>query len=40
METPMKLRVLIEPDEDGVFLATCPTFPGCVAQGRTREEAR
>jgi len=36
----MKVRVLIEPDEDGVFVATCPTLPGCVSQGKTREEAR
>ena len=36
----MKFRVLIEPDEDGVFVATCPTLPGCVSQGRTRAEAR
>lgn len=35
----MKIRVLIEPDEDGVFVAECPTLPGCVSQGRTREEA-
>jgi predicted RNase H-like HicB family nuclease len=35
----MKFRVIIEPDEDGVFVATCPTLPGCVSQGRTREEA-
>ena len=27
------------PDEDGVFVATCPTLPGCVSQGRTRAEA-
>ena len=36
----MKVRVLIEPDEDGVFVAMCPTLPGCVSQGKTREEAR
>ncbi|MDD4889423.1 MAG: type II toxin-antitoxin system HicB family antitoxin [Phycisphaerae bacterium] len=36
----MKLRVLIEPDEDGQYVATCPTLPGCVSQGRTRLEAR
>ena len=36
----MKVRVLIEPDEDGVFVVTCPTLPGCVSQGKTREEAR
>jgi len=32
--------VLIEEDEDGVFVATCPTLPGCVSEGATRAEAR
>ncbi|MFZ5806834.1 MAG: type II toxin-antitoxin system HicB family antitoxin [Verrucomicrobiota bacterium] len=35
----MKLRVLIEQDEDGVFVAECPTLPGCISQGKTRSEA-
>ena len=35
----MRFRVLIEQDEDGVFVATCPSLPGCVSQGRTRAEA-
>lgn len=35
----MKFRVLIEPDEDGVFVAECPTLPGCISQGATRDEA-
>ena len=35
----MKFRVVIEPDEDGVFVAECPTLPGCISQGRTRAEA-
>jgi predicted RNase H-like HicB family nuclease len=35
----MKYRVYLEPDEDGVFVATCPGLPGCVSQGRTRVEA-
>jgi len=35
----MKFRVLIEPDEDGVFVAECPVLPGCISQGRTRAEA-
>ena len=35
----MKYRVLIEPDEDGVFVAEVPALPGCVSQGRTRAEA-
>lgn len=35
----MRFRVLIEQDEDGVFVAECPNLPGCVSQGNTREEA-
>lgn len=35
----MKYRVIIEQDEDGVFVAECPAFPGCVSQGKTRAEA-
>lgn len=35
----MKFRVMIEPDEDGVFVAECPVLPGCVSQGKTRDEA-
>ena len=35
----MKFRVLVEPDEDGVFVAECPVLPGCVSQGKTRAEA-
>jgi predicted RNase H-like HicB family nuclease len=36
----MKFRVLITQDEDGVFVAECPTLPGCISQGKTRPEAR
>jgi predicted RNase H-like HicB family nuclease len=36
----MKFRVLIEQDEDGQFVATCPTLPGCVSQGESRAAAR
>jgi predicted RNase H-like HicB family nuclease len=35
----MKYRVLIEPDEDGVFVAEVPSLPGCISQGETREQA-
>ncbi len=35
----MKFRVIIEQDEDGVFIAQCPALPGCVSQGQTRKEA-
>ena len=36
----VRFRVLIEQDEDGAYVATCPSLPGCVAQGPTRDEAR
>lgn len=35
----MKFRVLLERDEDGVFVAEVPSLPGCISQGDTREEA-
>lgn len=35
----MKYRVLIEPDEDGVFVAQVPALPGCISQGKSRKEA-
>jgi len=35
----MKMRVLIEQDEDGKFVATCPMLPGCISEGDTRQEA-
>ncbi|MEM9996843.1 MAG: type II toxin-antitoxin system HicB family antitoxin [Bacteroidota bacterium] len=35
----MRYRVLIETDEDGVFTATVPSLPGCIADGTTRTEA-
>ncbi len=35
----MKYRVLIEQDEDDIFIATVPELPGCISQGKTRDEA-
>jgi predicted RNase H-like HicB family nuclease len=35
----MKYRILIEQDEDGVFVVEVPSLPGCISQGRTRDEA-
>ena len=35
----MKFRVIIEMDEDGIFVAECPSLPGCISQGKTRDEA-
>jgi predicted RNase H-like HicB family nuclease len=35
----MKYRVILEQDEDGVFVAEVPALPGCISQGATRAEA-
>ena len=34
----MKFNVTIERDEDGIWIVECPSIPGCVTQGATREE--
>ncbi|MEQ1717957.1 MAG: type II toxin-antitoxin system HicB family antitoxin, partial [Hyphomicrobium sp.] len=38
-EVPMKFTVTLDRDEDGVWIAECPSIPGCVSQGVTRDEA-
>lgn len=30
--------VIITPDEEGGFVAECPSLPGCISQGQTRDE--
>lgn len=35
----MKYSVLIRQDKDGMFVAEVPELPGCITQGKTREEA-
>jgi len=32
-------QAVIYPGEDGYWVAECPSPPGCVSQGRTKEEA-
>jgi predicted RNase H-like HicB family nuclease len=34
----MKFVVTLDRDEDGIWIAECPSIPGCVSQGTTREE--
>lgn len=36
----MNFKVLIEKDEDGYYVATVPSIPGCISQGKTEKEAR
>jgi predicted RNase H-like HicB family nuclease len=35
----MELPIILTPGEDGYTVAECPVIPGCISQGRTREEA-
>ncbi len=35
----MKFNVTIDRDEDGVWIIECPSIPGCVSQGKTKDEA-
>lgn len=35
----MKFLITLFQDEDGMFIAECPSIPGCVSQGRTEQEA-
>ena len=32
-------QVIIYPGEDDFWVAECPSLPGCISHGRTREEA-
>lgn len=35
----MKFLITLDRDEDGVWIAECPSIPGCVSQGKTKDEA-
>ena len=32
-------QVVVYPGEDGYWVAECPSLPGCISQGKTKEEA-
>ena len=32
-------QVMLYPGEDGYWVVECPSLPGCISQGRTKEEA-
>ena len=38
-QTNSKRKVLLYPGEDGYFVVEVPSLPGCISQGKTREEA-
>ena len=35
----MKFLTVLDRDEDGVWIVECPSIPGCISQGSTRDEA-
>ena len=35
----MKVKILLEKDEDDCWIVTVPSLPGVVSQGKTKEEA-
>ena len=35
----MKFIITLFKDEDGMYIAECPSIPGCVSQGKTEQEA-
>lgn len=36
----LQFKVLIEQDEDGMYIASVPELPGCYTQGKTLEQIR
>ncbi len=32
-------QIFMYPGEDGYWIAECPSLPGCISQGKTKEEA-
>jgi len=39
LQAQLKYRVILERDEDGIFIAEVPSLLGCISQGKTRSEA-
>ena len=35
----MKLKVVLEPSEEGGYTVYVPSLPGCISEGDTRDEA-
>ena len=39
VEVKVIRQIVLYPGEDGYWVAECPSLPGCISQGKTREEA-
>ena len=37
--TRIKLSVTLDRNEDGMWMVECPSIPGCVSQGKTKQDA-
>ncbi len=35
----MRLRIVLEPSEEGGYTAIAPSLPGCISEGETKEDA-
>lgn len=35
----MQFTITVDRDEDGAWVTECPSIPGCVSQGQTKDEA-
>jgi len=35
----MRFSITFDRDEDGMWVSACPSIPGCISQGRTKQEA-
>ena len=35
----MKLKIVLEPSEEGGYTVFVPSLPGCISEGDTRDEA-
>jgi predicted RNase H-like HicB family nuclease len=35
----MKLKIVLEPSDEGGFTAFVPTLPGCISEGENKEDA-
>jgi len=39
MEDHMKLKIILEPSDEGGYTAIVPALPGCISEGDSKEEA-
>jgi predicted RNase H-like HicB family nuclease len=39
VKSQQQRQVILYPGEDGYFVVEVPSLPGCISQGKTREEA-